>query len=65
MFKVYHRTWWRRNPRAPGGREPGAGKKKTIKGFVATEEEARSICKVWNANHPEGLLSDRAEYERR
>jgi len=61
-FKVFHRTRWQRNPGYPNGREPGCGPRHTIARHVATEESARSICKVWDANHPEGKYSDRAEY---
>lgn len=25
MFDVYHRTWWKKNPAWPDGREPGVG----------------------------------------
>lgn len=64
-YRVFHRTWWRKNPAYPGGREPGAGRKTTICARVETEEEARSICKVWNASHDPGPLSHKAEYESR
>jgi len=63
VYRVFHRTWWRRNPAYPGGREPGAGRKTTI-ATNCTEAEARSICQVWNANHNPGTLSRKAEYER-
>ena len=61
-FKVFHRTWWERNPKWPNGLEPHAGKRRTI-GFASNEAEARSMCQVWNANHKPGPLSDKAEYE--
>lgn len=64
MFDVYHRTWWRRNPAWPNGREPGAGRKTYIAKRV-TEEEARAICKQWNATHDPGPLSRKAEFEER
>ena len=63
MYHVFHRTWWRRNPSWPGGREPGAGKRATIQRNVATEAEARAICQQWNAAHKPGPLSRKAEYE--
>lgn len=61
-FNVFHRTWWTANRNWPDGREPGAGKKHYIKRHV-TEEDAHSICEVWNANHEPRFLSDKAEYE--
>ena len=61
-FHVFHRTWWRVNSAWPNGLEPSAGKRSTI-GYAKTEEEARSMCKVWCANHAPGKLSDKAEYE--
>ena len=61
MYKVFHRTWWRRNPDWPDGREPGAGRPKTI-AYVNTEAEAREACSTWNACHDPGFLSDKAEY---
>ena len=64
MYKVFTRTWWRRNPSWPGGREPGAGRKYTIVKNVQTEEEARQICKQYNDTHDPGFLSRKAEYER-
>ena len=62
-YRVFTRTWWRYNPSWPNGLEPGAGRKTTINKRVSTEEEARNICKVWNANHKPGKLSRKAEYE--
>jgi len=60
-FHVFHRTWWRRLP--GGGREPGAGPKTTL-ARVASEVEARAICRQYNATHAPGPLSRKAEYER-
>jgi hypothetical protein len=61
MIRVFTRTWWKRNPATPGGREPHAGRKTTI-ARVTTEEEARAICARWNAAHPPGLTGRKAEY---
>lgn len=63
MYRVFHRTWWRRNPKWPGGREPGAGRQYTIRRNVPTEAEAQQLCREWNANHDPGPLSDKAEYD--
>ena len=61
-YRVFSRTWWRRNPSHPGGREPGAGRKTTL-ARVQTEDEARAICRRYNDNHDPGFLSRKAEYE--
>jgi len=60
-FEVFHRTWWRRNPSWPDGREPGVGRPTRI-GWAETEEQARDMCRQWNATHHPGLLSRKAEY---
>ena len=62
MYKVFTRTWWRNNPEYPNGLEPHAGKR-TMINIASTEEEARAICKMWNAEHKPGRLSRKAEYE--
>ena len=62
-YKVFVRNWWKSNPSWPDGREPGAGKKTTIARRVPTEEEARDICRVYNATHEPGRLSRKAEYQ--
>lgn len=60
-YRVFHRTWWRRNPQWPNGREPGAGRQTTI-ARRCTYDEARSIAQLWNANHKPGPLSRKAEF---
>jgi len=62
-YRVFHRTWWVRNPEWPSGREPGAGRKHFI-AWAYTEEEARAKCKEWNSKHDPGFLSDKAEFEK-
>jgi len=61
-YQVFTRTWWKRNPRYPNGLEPSMGRKYTI-GQVATEEEAREMCKEYNTAHEAGELSRKAEYQ--
>lgn len=61
-YRVFHRTWWRKNPSWPDGREPGVGVPHLIC-YVRGEEEAREVCRQWNAAHDPGYLSDKAEYE--
>lgn len=60
-YKVFTRTWWKKDGR--GKLVPHAGRKTTIQHNVATEDEARGICKRWNAAHPPGSLSRKAEYQ--
>ncbi len=60
-YIIFSRTWWRRNPAWPNGLEPGAGRRTKI-ATASTEEGARDICRVWNANHKPGRLSRKAEY---
>lgn len=63
-YRVFTRTWWRKNPNWPSGREPGPGRKTTIAKNVSYDE-ALSICKRWNETHKPGLLSRKAEFEQR
>jgi hypothetical protein len=63
MYHVFTRTWWKRNPSYPGGREPGAGRKTTLARNVQTEAEARAICKRYNDANDPGFLSRKAEYQ--
>lgn len=61
MYRVFVRSWWRRNPTWPRGLEPHAGRKHTI-GYADTEESARDMCRVYNATHNPGRYSRKAEY---
>lgn len=61
-YRIFTRTWWRHNPEWPNGLEPCLGRRTTI-GYAQTEEEAREICKKWNASHNPGKLSRKAEYD--
>ena len=62
-YATFTRTWWRRNPSYPGGREPGAGRKR-YHGRHLTYDEARRMCQEWNAMHNPGFLSRKMEFER-
>jgi hypothetical protein len=62
MYRVFTRTWWKRNPAWPHGREPQPGRKHTIARGVSFEE-ARAICQRYNATHDPGFLSRKAEFE--
>jgi len=64
MFKIFTRTWWREaDPRIwPDGLEPHAGKRTYID-EARTYDEARAICRAWNASHAPGRLSRKAEFE--
>jgi len=61
-YRVFHRTWWKLNPSWPSGLEPHLGNKALI-GFAEDQDEARSMCKEWNAEHDEGRFGDKAEFE--
>jgi hypothetical protein len=63
MFAVFVRNWWRKNDAWPGGREPDpTAPKHYLARNIASEEEARSMCKEYNATHDPGPLSRKAEY---
>lgn len=61
-YRTFTRTWWKRNPKWPGGREPGAGPRHYM-GRYPTEAEAQAVCKQWNECHDPGFLSLKMEYE--
>ena len=58
-YRIFTRTFWKVN--TLGDLEPHLGRKTTIT-TASTEDEARSICKAWNANNKLGKLSRKAEY---
>lgn len=63
-YRVFKRTWWKRNKTCPDGLEPHCGKKTTLR-IVDSIEEARCFCEVFNKQeyirkHP---LSLKAEFE--
>jgi hypothetical protein len=64
-YQVFARNWWKYDGTkdAMGRRNivPGPGRK-TVIGYAETEEAARDMCRVWNANHKPGPLSRKAEY---
>ena len=62
-WEVFTRTWWKDNPEWPDGREPCIGPSRKI-GTASTIEEARRMCREWNASHPPGRLSRKAEFRR-
>jgi hypothetical protein len=62
-YSVFTRTFWKRNPSWPNCKEPALGRKTYLDRSVATEEEARKICKEWNKNHDPGPMSRKAEFE--
>lgn len=63
-YRVFVRTWWKANSKFPGGLEPHAGHKRTIRPRVATIEDARAICEQHNRTNNPGRLSSKAEFER-
>ena len=63
MYSTFHRTWWKPNLSWPDGREPQIGRKTWLEEYD-TEEEAREACQEWNAIHPPGPMSRKAEYQK-
>lgn len=61
-YNVFTRTWWKRNPSWPNGREPHMGRKTYLARRVSYQE-ARDICKRYNDSHDPGFLSRKAEFE--
>jgi len=59
-YEVFSRNWWRIEN---GQRVPDAGADKTHIDYVDTQEEARAICKEYNDENEEGILSNKAEYQ--
>lgn len=62
MYKVYVRNFYKPNASWPGGREPCGNARKYNLGTVATEDEARAMCREYNTTHAPGKLSRKAEY---
>jgi hypothetical protein len=48
-YKVFKRTWWKRNSNWPKGLEPSPGRKRTVQ-YFDTIEDARQFCKFHNNN---------------
>lgn len=63
MFAVFTRTFWKDNPSWPNGLEPECGPRTYLAKGLKTEEEARAMCKKYNATHDPGRYSRKAEYE--
>lgn len=63
MYRVFKRRFWKDNPRWPNGLEPHLGRK-TIIGYVKTEEEAIQMCRDYNKNNEPGRYSLKAEYDK-
>ncbi len=61
-YYVFTRNWWTADPKAPGGRKPGAGPRRTI-GKHLTREEAIEMCREYNTTHDPGPLSYKAEFD--
>lgn len=62
-YRCFTRTWWRRNPSWPNGREPSPGRKHTIARRVETIADAQRICRAYNETHDPGPLNRKAEFE--
>jgi hypothetical protein len=63
-YNVFVRNWWKENDSRPGQLEPDPGaERKYLKYGLATEAEAQTMAKEYNATHDPGRLSRKAEYE--
>ncbi len=63
MYKVFVRNFWKHNSAWPNGLEPAPrARRTTIATRIQTEDAARTIARHWNASHPPGRLSRKAEY---
>lgn len=61
-YKVFTRTWWKRNPTWPNGLEPHCGRKTTLRRGL-TRSEAQSFCSSYNDTNDPGRYSKKAEFE--
>ncbi len=59
-YWVFSRTFWKDNPRWPGGLEPHLGRKTTL-ARVGTLREAKEIADEYNRTHKPGRYSRKAE----
>jgi hypothetical protein len=61
-YYCFTRTWWKRNPAWPDGREPEAGKRHTVAKNL-TFSAAQAYCQQWNSTHKPGPLSRKCEFD--
>ena len=61
-YVIFHRRWWKHNSEWPDGLEPAPSRPQFIKEVVGDVETARAACREWQAGHPPGRLSDKAEF---
>lgn len=62
-YVIFHRRWWRANSAWPDGLEPCASRPSKIREVVGDIETARAACREWQATHPAGKYSDKAEFQ--
>ena len=64
MYTVFIRNWYKYERDNQGHIiiVPNYHARKEILTRVSNEDQARDICRVYNANHNPGVLSRRAEY---
>lgn len=63
MYRVFTRTWYKRNPQWPGGLEPHPGRKYILQYFT-TRDQAYEYAAEWNKENEPGKLSRKAEFEK-
>lgn len=62
-YVIFHCRWWKHNSEWPDGLEPAPSRPQFIKEVVGDVETARAACREWQAGHPPGRLSDKAEFQ--
>jgi len=60
-YRVFIRSWWKRNSAWPNGLEPCAGSQRNI-ARGKTYDDARTLCEHYNSTHRPGKLSRKAEF---
>jgi len=59
-YKVFVRDWWRMEN---GVRVPNPGARKHTLATRLSYDEAREMCREYNATHKPGILSRKAEFD--
>jgi len=63
MYRTFVRTWWRKNPKYPDGKEPYPGRK-TYMDVYNKMEDAQNACRDYNRRLPlNNPLSKKMEFD--
>lgn len=60
-YRVFVRTWWKRNAAWPDGKEPHVARGRTIRRNL-TYREAMRMCADWNSENKPGKYGRKAEF---